>query len=89
MSAVYCLKNNLIYTGAHNGTLIAWNFETGYSKSQLDTHDETCTSKAGTHIEESKSVDQPLILDVREKLVSMTADQYLRFWNLNELTATK
>jgi hypothetical protein len=57
MSAVYCLKNNLIYTGAHDGTLIAWNFETGYSKSQLDTHDPTCTSKTGTHIEESKSVD--------------------------------
>lgn len=32
MSACYCLKNQMIYTGAHDGTIIAWNFETGYSK---------------------------------------------------------
>ena len=74
MSAVYCLKNNLIYTGAHDGTLIAWNFETGYSKSYLHSHDPSCTSKEGKHIEESKSVDQLLILENRQKLVSMTAD---------------
>jgi len=35
MSAIYCLKNNLIYTGGHDGTLISWNFETGYIKYYL------------------------------------------------------
>jgi hypothetical protein len=66
MSAVYCLEKNLIYTGAHDGTLIAWNFETGYSKSYLHTLDPTCVSKDGKHIEESKSVDQLLILKFKE-----------------------
>jgi hypothetical protein len=28
-------------------------------------------------------------MEQRDKLLSMTADQYLRFWNLNELTAGK
>ena len=28
-------------------------------------------------------------MEQRDKLPSMTADQYLRFWNLNELTAGK
>jgi len=32
MSAVYCLKNTMIYTGGTDGSIIAWNFETGYSK---------------------------------------------------------
>jgi WD40 repeat protein len=38
-------------------------------------------------IKDGKSVDQFLILDNRPvpKLCSMTADQTLRFWNLNEL----
>ena len=87
MSCVYCLKNGMIYTGAHDGTIIAWNFETGYAKYSLHQHDPTCTSK--NYIKEAKSVDQLLIMDVRDKLVSMTADQHLRFWNLNELSDTK
>lgn len=33
MSSVYCLENKLIYTGGHDGTLLAWNFETGTCKS--------------------------------------------------------
>ena len=76
MSAVYCLKYNLIFTGAHDGTLIAWNFETGYMKSQLHLYDSTClASVPGNHVKESKSVDQLCVLDKFDKLVSMTADQ--------------
>jgi hypothetical protein len=92
MSAVYCLKNNLIYTGGHDGTLLAWNFETGYMKYLLHEYDETCTSK--DYIKESKSADMLLIMDkvgkpllppatgFKGKLLSMTADQHLRFWCL-------
>ena len=36
MSVVYCNYGaGLIYTGGHDGTLIAWNFETGYAKYYL------------------------------------------------------
>ena len=87
MSAVFCNSNNLIYTGGHDGTLIAWNFETGYSKHYLHEKDETCTSK--DYIKEGKSVDQLVILEERKKLLSMSADQYLRFWNLDDLTSDK
>jgi WD40 repeat protein len=72
MSAVYCLKNNLIYTGGHDGTLLAWNFETGYMKYQLHEYDKSCTSH--NYIKDSKSVDMLLILNERSKLLSMTAD---------------
>lgn len=35
MSCVYCRQNGLIYTGGHDGTLIAWSFETGSIKKTL------------------------------------------------------
>lgn len=35
MSLVYCRQNGLIYTGGHDGTLIAWSFETGSIKKTL------------------------------------------------------
>jgi len=83
MSPVYYPKNNLIYTGGHDGTLIAWNFETKTRKHSLHENDPTCTSK--DYLKDGKSVDKLLILDSRKKpkLVSMTADQMLRFWNLD------
>ena len=45
MSAAFCEENNLIDTGAHDGTLIGWSFETGYIKQYLHDLDPTCTSK--------------------------------------------
>ena len=72
----------MIYTGGHDGTLFAWSFETGTCKYSLHLYDDTCTSN--NHIKESKSVDQLLILEVREMLVSVTPDQYLRFWDLKD-----
>ena len=91
MSAVYGgVSNNLVYTGAHDGTLIAWNFETGAGKYVLSDNDPECTSKDYmSSIKESKSVDKLLVLDGRsdpteKKLLSMTADQTLRFWDLTD-----
>lgn len=57
MCVAYNRENQLIYTGAHDGSLIAWNFETGYIKFYLHEHDPTCQSKSGNYILESKSVD--------------------------------
>lgn len=55
MSLVFCRENNLIYTGGHDGSLIAWNFETGYVKCNLHDYDKSCMSKE--YIKDSKSVD--------------------------------
>ena len=87
MSAVYCCHqgNELVYTGGHDGSLIAWNFETGYSKYQLDIYDKTCRSD--DYIRESKSVDKLLILHEKKRLLSMTADQTIRFWELKDAKA--
>jgi WD40 repeat protein len=62
MCVTYNRVNQLIYTGGHDGSLIAWNFETGYIKFYLHELDPTCMSKSGNHILESKSVDCILIL---------------------------
>lgn len=35
MSACYDYKNNLIFTGGHDGTILAWHFETGFIKFYL------------------------------------------------------
>lgn len=57
MSLAFCKANQLIYTGGHDGSLIAWNLETGYVKYYLHDCDPTCMSKSGEYIKESKSVD--------------------------------
>ena len=57
MCVTYNRDNQLIYTGGHDGSLIAWNFETGYIKYYLHELDPTCMSKNGNYILESKSVD--------------------------------
>ena len=57
MCVAYNRVNQLIYTGGHDGSLIAWNFETGYIKCYLHEQDAGCMSKSGNHIIEAKSVD--------------------------------
>lgn len=57
MCIAYNRESQLIYTGGHDGSLIAWNFETGYIKFYLHELDPTCISKNGNYILESKSVD--------------------------------
>ena len=97
MSAIYyptptSSTSDLIFTGGHDGTLIAWNFETGYRKHNLHEIDPTCTSNEYyKDIKDGKSVDQLLILDARPKpkLISMSANQWLRFWDLDELCDQK
>ena len=74
----------MIYTGGHDGSLISWSMETGSAKRYLHDKDQTCLASkpkdpneiydANRAIKESKSVDALLILEKREKLMSMTAD---------------
>lgn len=88
MCVSYNRVNQLIYTGGHDGSLIAWNFETGYIKFYLHELDPTCMSRSGNHILESKSVDCILILYKKQLIVSVTADQKIRFWDF-DVTGSK
>jgi WD40 repeat protein len=83
MCVAYNKENQLIYTGGHDGSLIAWNFETGYIKFYLHELDPTCMSKSGNHILESKSVDCILILYKHSLICSVSADQMIRFWDFD------
>ena len=98
MCVAYNRENQLIYTGGHDGSLIAWNFETGYIKYYLHELDPTCMSKSGNYILESKSVDcvrkyiiskniQILILFKKSLIVSVSADQTIRFWDYDVTSA--
>jgi len=67
----------MIYTGGHDGSIITWSLETGSAKRYLHDYDKSCLSEnndPNLAIKESKSVDCLLILDKREKLLSMSAD---------------
>lgn len=79
MSVAYSFQDNLIFTGAHDGSLIAWNFEAGNAKFYLHELDKSCLST--DPVMNSKSVDCLLVLDKRRILISGTADQHMRFWS--------
>ena len=83
MSCTFDLKKMVIFTGGVDGTLIGWNFETKYPKYQMHEWDETCTSE--NFIADSKSVDALIIMEKERLLLSMSADQYLRFWDIDNL----
>ena len=87
MSAIYDIKLNLVFTGGHDGTLLAWHFETGFVKFYLHEMDPTCCSK--NYIEEAKSVDTLALMAKKRLLLSGTADQTIRFWDLNDLSSGK
>lgn len=72
MSCCFDQRNNLIFTGGHDGTILGWHFETGFIKHYLHNQDDTCQGE--DYIKESKSVDSLLIMKKRNILVSGTAD---------------
>mmetsp|Transcript_98809 Transcript_98809/g.135890 ORF Transcript_98809/g.135890 Transcript_98809/m.135890 type:complete len:146 (+) Transcript_98809:1960-2397(+) len=85
MSCVH--YGGLIFTGGHDGTLLAWNFETGFIKLYLHEYDPDCTST--NYIKESKSVDCLLILEKKNYLLSGSSDGWIRFWKIDDLTNAK
>lgn len=65
--------------------MIAWNAETKQLKSHMHTYDKGCLAvKKGDHIKERKSCDMLVILEKLSILMSGTADQYVRFWDVSE-----
>ena len=87
MSCTFDLKSLLIFTGGVDGTIFGWNYETKFARHELHLHDPTCTSE--NFIADSKSVDALVIMEKKRLLISMSADQMIRFWDLEELQAHK
>ena len=85
MSCTFDLKNLLIFTGGVDGTIFGWNYETKFARYDMHNWDETCTSE--NFIADSKSVDALVIMETKRLLISMSADQIIRFWDLEELAA--
>lgn len=96
MSICYDYERLILYTGGHDGTLFGWHFETSSIKYRLHEKDPTCLSKNEFEqidrmkaIKESKSVDCLEIMfnriDESHILMSGTADQKIRFWNLEDM----
>jgi len=83
MSCVYDLKTNLIFTGGHDGALLAWHFETSFRKHVLHDSDPTCMSK--NYVSDSKSVDCLVIMEQERILLSGSCDGLIRVWNLDDL----
>jgi len=72
MSCTFDIKNLLIFTGGVDGTLIAWNHDTGFARYYLHEYDPTCKSE--DFIADSKSVDALVIMEKKRLLISMSAD---------------
>lgn len=77
----------LIFTGGVDGTIFGWNFETKFARYPLHEWDDTCVSE--NFVADSKSVDALVIMNKERLLLSMSADQYIRFWDLDDLTSMK
>ena len=87
MSCCFDLKTMLIFTGGVDGFIIGWNYETKFARHELHLSDPTCTST--NHIADSKSVDALVIMEEKRLLISMSADQWIRFWDIDNMTVNE
>ena len=87
MSCCFDLKQLLIFTGGVDGTIIGWNYETKFARYEMHKSDPTCTSE--DFIAQSKSIDALVIMDHKRLLISMSADQWVRFWDIDNMTVNE
>ena len=82
---LYCPKEKVLVTGAHNGEIIVWQYETGFEKAFLHEVDPTCLPAVNA-AQEGKSVESLHYLNPQETLVSVCAGGVVRFWDLMSVT---
>ena len=83
LSLTYCPREKLIVTGGQTGQIIAWHMETGFPKAYLHEIDKSLlTSGEG----ESKAVEDLLYSNLVNLLISVSADNLLRLWEMRDLT---
>ena len=83
LSLTYCPKEKLIVTGGQLGQIIAWHMETGFPKAYLH---EIEKSLLCTNIGEPKAVEELLYSSLTKRLISISADNIIRFWDLRDIT---
>jgi WD40 repeat protein len=79
MSVTYSYTDDLIFTGSHDGSVIAWHLEGKRGKYEMHLDDDTCLSDNPAR--DAKSVDCLLVFEEQSTLLSGSADQWVRFWN--------
>ena len=89
MSCCFDVEKLLIFTGDHEGALIGWNFEGKFPKYFLHDWDNTAPYCKSTNLQDSKSIDCLVVMQKRRLLLSGSADQILRFWDLNDMQSGK
>jgi len=89
MSCCFDVEKLLIFTGDHEGALIGWNFEGKFPKYFLHDWDKTEPFCKSGNLQDSKSIDSLVVLKERRILLSGSADQILRFWDLNDMQSSK
>lgn len=83
MSCTFDIKTMFMFTGGVDGTIVGWNFDTQFARYEMHKWDPTCLSVK--FVEDSKSVDALIVMDEKRILLSMSADQMIRFWDLDAL----
>jgi len=77
----YCVSQGLLVTGASDGTLLGWIYETGYLKYCFHENDASCLSTAG-----SGSVDKSMefisFIESENLMITGSADMQIRVWNI-------
>ena len=85
MSCCFDLQKFLIFTGDYEGALIGWNFDGKFPKYFLHEWDKTEPYCKSSNIQDSKSIDNLVVLQHRRVLLSGSADQIIRFWDLDDI----
>lgn len=89
MSCCFDVEKLLIFTGDTEGALIGWNFEGKFPKYFLHDWDNTPPYCKSSNLQDSKSIDCLVVMKERRILLSGSADQILRFWDLNDMQSGK
>jgi len=82
---LYCSREKVLVTGAHNGEIIVWLYETGFEKAFLHEVDPTCLPAANA-AQEGKSVESLHYFSPQEALISVCANGVVRFWDLQNVS---
>mmetsp|Transcript_27813 Transcript_27813/g.27506 ORF Transcript_27813/g.27506 Transcript_27813/m.27506 type:complete len:174 (-) Transcript_27813:74-595(-) len=86
LSLAYSPKDRFVVTGGQSGQIIAWHFETGFPRAYLHEIDSTLLPSPERP---SKAVEELIYATNKEKLLSISADCLLRFWDLREMRNSK
>jgi len=81
MAIAYNQVPCLVITGATDGSLFAWIYETGYPKYCFHEIDTTCLKQSGDTLLD-KSIEFLGVIEQDHLLVTGSADQTIRIWNL-------